>query len=137
VKIPESILDRINVKSVSLLVAILMIMSGIFMIMLGIKDDGFVDIKSALVNGQIKSGFVGVILVFFGTLIVMTTLMTRRGLHKVTIKNGKNTINWEGPVTSVKSLKEVSAFLGNGLTQITNNVVDSNLPSKDRINQTD
>ena len=66
------------------------------MIFLGIKDDGFIDIKSTLVEGHVKVGLVGVTLIFLGVLLAFVATVSKAGRHKVRIVREGTEIEWDG-----------------------------------------
>ena len=58
-KLPRYILRRFNVKAAAMLISLIFCVAGIVMILMGIKDQGVIDLKTPFISGQAKSGFVG------------------------------------------------------------------------------
>ena len=94
----QIIIDKINVKSASLLISFVTIVSGIIMVILQIKDEGFIDIKSAVISGQIKSGFVGITLIFLGVVICLFCI-SFRGKTKLEVSKGDMKVSFSGAIT--------------------------------------
>ena len=62
-----------------------------------IKDEGFIDIKSSILSGHIKSGFVGITLIFLGVLISLFCIAINRKT-KVEISKGDMKVTYFGPI---------------------------------------
>ena len=95
-KIQSGILNKINARAVGMFLGFLLCVAGILMIFAGIKDDGFVDVKTPFVTGQARSGFVGLLLIFCATVIAVCSLLAPRGRHKLSIREGDRVVTWEG-----------------------------------------
>jgi len=95
-KLQSSILNKINAKAVGLVLAFVLCLAGVLMIFAGIKDDGFVDVKTPFLTGQARSGFVGLLLIFCATVITVCGILAPRGRHKLSIKEGDRLVTWEG-----------------------------------------
>ena len=89
---------KVNVRGISMLIALVIAISGSVMIYKGIKDEGAIDIKSPFVSGQLRSGFVGVVLIFLASAICITGLMTRgeRPRQKIKLRKGDMELEWDG-----------------------------------------
>ncbi len=70
----EPILAKIHTRSVSVLTAFLMVLSGIYMCIQGIKDKGLINIKSSIVEGTIETGSLGLLIMFLGVVIIIAAL---------------------------------------------------------------
>jgi hypothetical protein len=99
----EWIIRRINGRSIAFVVSLLTTICGIVMIFMDIKDQGFIDIKSSLVSGNLQTGFVGVTLLFFGCIISIVGFLTKSPPHKLKIKKDSYELEWEGSVYSYES----------------------------------
>lgn len=69
-----SIIQKVNVKSVSLAIALFLLSAGVYMCLKGIAHEGFIDIKSAVLSGKIETGSLGLIVIFLGTAIVLAVI---------------------------------------------------------------
>lgn len=89
-----------------MLVALVLAISGCFMISVGLTDEGMIDVKTPFITGQIKTGFVGMLLVFCSVVCVVATLGISRSLgqihkppiHTIEIAQGDTKIVWSGPI---------------------------------------
>lgn len=52
----DKVLIKINVKSVSLIISLVLIISGIMMCIDGLNQFGEIDIKSTIISGKISTG---------------------------------------------------------------------------------
>jgi hypothetical protein len=71
----QKVFEKVNVKSVSLLSALVLICSGIFMCLKRIQEHGSIDLKSSLVSGQIQAGSLGLMVIFLGVFIVLAVVL--------------------------------------------------------------
>lgn len=101
------IVTRLNVKAIGMLICLLLVMGGALMIFTGIKDDGFIDVRSPFLTGQAKSGFVGVLLIFCAVIIVVGSMYTRKSCHEFTIKKGGSEVHWKGTFSTAEELELV------------------------------
>ena len=67
----EAAFTKINAKAVSLGCALILICSGIYMCARGLSTTGSINLKLALVQGQIETGSLGLFAMFLGSFIVM------------------------------------------------------------------
>ncbi len=100
----DKILSKIHIRSFSILIAALFAIAGIYMIYHGIRDEGAINISSAIITGKIKSGLVGVTLVFLGAMISLACIIVKPARQKVKIKTNNGYLEWEGTVNSIRSL---------------------------------
>ena len=93
-----------NEKQAATIISIILVIFGVVMIFMGIKDTGTIGIKSSLVAGNIESGFVGASLTFLGVIVtIINRVKGGASRHKVTVKKGDLVISWKGKVMSHKS----------------------------------
>ncbi len=97
-KISRIILDKMNTQSISMLIALVIVISGIIMVILQIRDEGLIDIKSSIVSGQVKSGLVGISLIFLGVFVVIFGLALRKRT-KIEITKGDMKVSYSGHIT--------------------------------------
>jgi len=105
------ILNRLNVKAIAMLICVLLVIGGGLMIFTGIKDDGFIDVKSPFLTGQVKSGFVGVMLIFCAVVVLVGSLYTRKSRHEFTIKKGQSEFHWKGTFSTSEELALVQRMI--------------------------
>lgn len=60
----RAILDKLNAQSVLLFLAAVLLVAGVIFIHRGVKDDGAVDLTTPFITGKLRSGFVGITLLF-------------------------------------------------------------------------
>ena len=66
-------------------------------IFIGIYDQGFIDLKSPFVIGQVKSGHVGVLLLFLGVFLICILLFVPTAAkHKIEVIQKGNKIIYTG-----------------------------------------
>ena len=97
------------------------------MIYKGIKDEGSIDIKSTFVSGQLKSGFVGVVLIFLSSVITITGLMNKGypPKQKLKIRKGDMELEWEGDLYYWNESKNILDVI----SAITEQVLDESATS--------
>jgi hypothetical protein len=98
------LLEKIHIRSVSLLLGGLFAIAGILMTIYGIKDEGFIDIQSAIISGKLKTGFVGVTFAFLGAITIVICSLVKVPHQRLKITNGESSIEWEGVVNSTRKL---------------------------------
>lgn len=112
----QQLIERVNVQFGAIVVALVFGLSGSAMIFRGIKAEGAIDVKTAFVEGRVKSGMVGVLLVFCSLLIVLTTVIVHRKREQtISLKRGDQEVSWKGTFTSVEELKVAETFLRSSL----------------------
>ena len=92
------VLWRLDAKAVAMLLALILGIAGICMIYSGIQDQGYIDVKSALVEGKLKSGFVGVIVLFMSMILAIACVVARAMAkpERLELKRGQCSITWQG-----------------------------------------
>lgn len=103
----NEVIDRFNIKSASMLFAFVLIISGIVMIILGIKDKGIIDIKMAILTGRLETGSIGLSLIFFSIILVLINTSIGNKPHKIKVKKNGIEINWEGQIRSSARMGEI------------------------------
>jgi len=101
-----------NEKHVANTISFILVLSGVVMIFIGIKDTGTIGIKTSIISGNVESGFVGVSLTFLGVIVsIFNRLKGGASNHKVNVKGKGFEISWEGKVmshdTAMKAIKEI------------------------------
>lgn len=86
--------NRIGTKAFALLISAFMIIAGSIMICLGLKGDGVIDVHAAIVDGHLKTGSVGIALIFLSTIIVSLCVIMRSRSSTLEINQGR--IKWTG-----------------------------------------
>lgn len=115
-------LELSNEKKAATLISIILVLSGVVMIFMGIKDTGTIGIKSSIVSGNVESGFVGVSLTFLGVIVsIINRLKGGASQHKVNVKGKGFEISWEGKVMSHNSAMESIKRIINDLETKNNN----------------
>jgi hypothetical protein len=96
----QSLARKLNVRSAALMIAAMMVLFGCLMVKQGLRDDGAIDIRSPFLSGQVKSGFVGVLLVFMGMVITTTVVLRHRPpstpRQSIKVRNGSRSLEWDG-----------------------------------------
>ena len=77
-------------------IALLLTFFGCMMIFLGIRDQGFIDIKATFVEGRVESGLVGVLLIFASAVICVMSLRAFDKPARIKIQRGDFQLEWEG-----------------------------------------
>lgn len=73
----DDLLVKLNTRAVSMLCALVLICSGVYMCISDITSTGSINIKAAFVEGRIESGSLGLMAMFLGVLVVLAV-----NLHK-------------------------------------------------------
>jgi uncharacterized membrane protein len=102
----ERIVDKLHIRSGVLVVGAILVLLGVYLILSGIKDDGFIDLNSAFISGQVKSGLVGVTFAFLGFFLCALVVLIKPTTHKIKVQVGKTLIEWDG-VTSLPRNMEI------------------------------
>ena len=97
-KLMDSILNRINSRSMAMAVAVFLISDGLFMLMRKIEGTGSIDMKTSFLEGKLESGSVGVLFMFCGFVLVLACLVLRRR-STITIKQGDFEFTYRGYLT--------------------------------------
>jgi hypothetical protein len=100
----EQLVAKMHVRSAAVLIGAFFAVVGVIMIFHGIRDEGFIDLQSALVNGKVKTGLVGVTCAFLGAVVVVACVLTRPTLQKLKVKKGDASIEWEGVGNDARAL---------------------------------
>lgn len=74
-------MHKINVKSISLGIALFLMASGIYMCLSELMHEGSIDIKSAVLSGKIQTGSLGLMVIFLGTAIVLAVIIKSGNIH--------------------------------------------------------
>jgi hypothetical protein len=69
-KISDQVLKKLNTKAFSVLGGLFLIAGGFVMCIFGLTADGSIDLKSAFLDGNIKTGSVGLMSMFLGTVLL-------------------------------------------------------------------
>ncbi|MBN2715963.1 MAG: hypothetical protein JXX14_08905 [Deltaproteobacteria bacterium] len=67
----ELVLAKINVRAFAALGGLILIIGGIFMCMSGLSATGVIDLRSAIVEGKIETGSIGLMSMFLGVILMM------------------------------------------------------------------
>ena len=97
------VFQKLNVKALAMVCALLLICAGIFMIFKEIKDQGQIDLKAPFLTGKVESGFVGISLIVVSMFVIVATLHYRaseiRSFPKnqtFTVGDGRIQLRWQG-----------------------------------------
>lgn len=77
-----SFIQKINVKSISLGIALFLMGAGVYMCLSELAHEGSIDIKSAVLSGKIQTGSLGLIVIFLGTAIVLAVIKRSGNMQK-------------------------------------------------------
>ena len=100
------LLEKIHVRSGALIIAAFFAFVGVIMIFQGMHDEGFIDIKSAIISGKIKSGFVGVTFAFLSVILSIVSIIIKPTAQKLKVKRGDFSIEWEGVIKSSNAIMD-------------------------------
>lgn len=64
-------------KTIAMLAALALLVAGVVMVFSGIRDEGFIDIRATFLEGKLKTGLVGVTLIFFAVLVIVACFVFR------------------------------------------------------------
>ncbi len=108
---PTWFIARLNLKSFCIALSFLLVCFGVLMIFLGIEDAGSVNLAFTGGEGEIRSGFVGVTLIFLGVFLSLFALLSKAPSHSIKIENADIKLEWTGNVHSFEealaSIKKV------------------------------
>ena len=101
-----------TIPAAVLIVALLTCVAGITMVFMQIKDAGTVDLRTPFLDGTVKSGFVGISLIFLSIVLSIFSLVVvaRRDME---IKVGNMSVRLRGPF-SRKVISEVISTVQSG-----------------------
>jgi hypothetical protein len=106
-KILDLLKELLNEKHAITLISVILVLSGVVMIFMGIKDTGTIRIKISIVSGNVETGFVGVSLTFLGVIVsIFNRCKGGASKHKVNVKGKGFDISWEGKVISHNTAME-------------------------------
>jgi hypothetical protein len=118
----DIIIEKFNTRGLSMLSAMILIISGIYMCFHDLKATGKIDLKTTFVEGQIETGSLGLMAMFLGVFIILALNYRSqpfKGQEVELVVNG-NQIKTKG--LSYRKLKElISATTSDGVVQITHN----------------
>lgn len=118
----DTIIEKFNTRGLSMLSAIILIISGIYMCFHDLKATGKIDLKTTFVEGQIETGSLGLMAMFLGVFIILVLNYRSqpfKGQEVELIVNG-NQIKTKG--LSYRKLKElVSATTNDSVENVTHN----------------
>ena len=106
------LIRRMNVKAVAMVTALFLVVTGSIMIVMGIRDNVAIDLSSAFLEGQVKSGLVGIALIFFAVVISVACITRKKAQHRIVVQRGDTKVEWEGALSSVEELDMIERFLG-------------------------
>ena len=101
------LIDKLSIRAFSMLAALILIVGGIYMCFEGLQAKGKIDLQTALVEGQIETGSLGLMAMFLGVIIVLSlNLFGQRfkGQEVHIIKNGNTFV---GKGLSYRKMKEI------------------------------
>ena len=90
----RGVVDRTGTKSIALLISAILAVAGVVMIGFGLRNDGSIDLKAAVVEGRLKTGSIGVLIIFMSTFIVLLCVLMRSRQSTLEIRPG--CIKWSG-----------------------------------------
>jgi hypothetical protein len=105
----ELLLPKIHVRSTLAIGSVTTIIFGNLSIIMGFKDDGFIDIKSAIIEGHIRTGAIGVLVVFLGIVTSLALIVSYVG-KKRTVEYEIDGIG-KVRITGVTHMRETIQYL--------------------------
>ena len=105
----DIILNKMNTRAFSMLAALIMILGGIYMCFEDLRVNGKIDLKTALVEGQIETGSLGLMVMFLGAIVILVLNYKSQPFkgQEVQISINGNQITGKG--LSYRKLKEIVA----------------------------
>lgn len=106
-------IDKLNVKSFTILSSLILIIGGLVLCLKDLRVNGSINIKTALVEGQIETGSLGLMIIFLGVFVLIivnlkkTIIPFDNQVVELTINGNK--IKTKG--LSYRKLKEISAMV--------------------------
>lgn len=67
----EIFLNKINTRACSMLAALIMILGGVYMCFKDLTANGKIDLKAAVLQGQIETGSLGIMAMFWGVIVIL------------------------------------------------------------------
>ena len=110
----------LSTRAAAMGIAFVLAIAGCSMIFSGIKDEGSIDLRTPLVTGQAKSGFVGALLVFGSLVISVICVLSLkspagpkvpRTNQRIVVRNGDMQLEWEGELQLLDESKYVVELL--------------------------
>lgn len=89
------LIERVNARACSAFCACLLISGGMYMCFSGLAATGTIDLKTALFEGQITSGSLGLLSMFLGVFLLVTMNLCKAysGQEVKLIINGKEVVS--------------------------------------------
>lgn len=100
-KFLENVIQRIETKALALLLALVLAIAGIAMIYSALRDDGVIHLRAALIEGELKTGSVGVLVLFLSTVITLSCIWRPAKPHTFEVTHGNRSFKWTAKVGSV------------------------------------
>lgn len=119
ISVIDKILLKITVRSFSIIGALILIISGIYMCLNDLAGTGRIDVKAVFIDGQIETGSLGLMTIFLATIIILALNYgnrPRKG-EKVTIRKGDFEITTND--LSYRKLSEIIAYALNASKETT------------------
>lgn len=82
-------------KTMAMSMAAIMVISGVVMIFIGTQEGGSIDLKAPFIEGKIKSGSAGILLIFMSLFTILSCFFFRYK-DKIEIKFGKVELKTDG-----------------------------------------
>ena len=92
----EYILSRVNVRAGAMFFAIVLAIAGICMVYDGIRGAGSIDFKTVFGEGKLKSGHVGILVLFIGSIICFVCLTVPKEQNTLEITKSGQSLKWAG-----------------------------------------
>jgi len=71
------VLAKLNTRSASMLCAVVLVCGGICMCFADLTSKGSIDLKAAILEGNVETGSLGIMAMFLGVVIVLALNLTR------------------------------------------------------------
>ena len=140
------LLAKVNPKSIAMTIALILSILGCIMIFMGIKDDGLIDVTTPFITGKVKSGFIGISLLFISLISIIAVLYYRTkefpyigksldNFQTIKIQKGDINLEWSGPLQYWEESKHVASLLDQVATTVLERFseVETNAKIKNRL----
>jgi hypothetical protein len=69
----STLFRKLNLYSGAFFLSLILAVAGVVMVFRGITGEGSIDVKAPFMSGTLKTGFVGLVFVFFGVVVSLGT----------------------------------------------------------------
>lgn len=111
----DKLIQKIHCRSIIVLTAFILIISGIYLCTKNISQGGSINLKTTILEGNIETGSLGLLVIFLGAFIIIIisfTLSPGAKREEIELTKGKNKII--GKNLSYRKIKDILKFFQEG-----------------------